>query len=292
MKLLRTIEEDTMAIKRKALGKGLSALIPEDLEKEDTQRIEEIDTNLICPNPNQPRKIFEQDKLDELTESIRKYGVIQPIIVRKDGDIYTIIAGERRWRACKNANLKSIPCIVRDIENKNASEIALIENLQREDLNPIDEANAYEYIMNRYGITQEEVSNIVGKSRVYVTNIMRLSNLDEYVKSKIVKNEISAGHGRALLSLSPESQIALTDKIIKDELSVRDIEKLVRDSKKPKRKVTPEKDKFISYVEEMLSERFSSRVNIKRNKNKGKIEIEYTNIDDLNRILDILKMEE
>jgi ParB family chromosome partitioning protein len=281
-----------MAIKRKALGKGLSALIPEDLEKEDSQRIEEIDTNLICPNPNQPRKVFEQDKLDELTESIKKYGVIQPIIVRRDGEFYTIIAGERRWRACKNANIKSIPCIVRDIENKNASEIALIENLQREDLNPIDEANAYEYIMERFGITQEEVSSIVGKSRVYVTNIMRLSNLDEYVKSKIVSNEISAGHGRAILSLPAESQVTLTDKIIKEDLSVRDVEKLVRDSKKPRRRIEPEKDKFIVNVEEMLSERFSSKVNIKKNKNKGKIEIAYASIEDLNRILDLLKIEE
>lgn len=281
-----------MAAKRKALGRGLSALIPEDLEKDDNQRIEDIDTNLICPNPNQPRKIFEQDKLDELTESIKKYGVIQPIIVRKEGELYTIIAGERRWRACKNANLKSIPCIVRDIENKNASEIALIENLQREDLNPIDEANAYEFIMERYGVTQEEVSNIVGKSRVYVTNIMRLSNLDEYVKTKIVKNEISAGHGRAILSLPAEEQIALTNKIIKEDLSVREVEKLVRNSKKPKRKTIQEKDKFIAYVEEMLSERFSSKVNIKKNKNKGKIEIEYKNIEDLNRILDMFKIEE
>ncbi len=281
-----------MAVKRKALGKGLSALIPEDLEREENQRIEEIDTNLICPNPNQPRKVFEQDRLDELTESIRKYGVIQPIIVRKDEDIYTIIAGERRWRACKNANINSIPCIVRDIENKNASEIALIENIQREDLNPIDEATAYEFIMDRYGITQEEVSNIVGKSRVYVTNIMRLSNLDEYVKNKIVTNEISAGHGRAILSLSNEKQIVMTDKIIKEDLSVREVEKLVRDVKKPKRRISPEKDKYIVYVEELLTEKFSSKVNIKRNKNKGKIEIEYTGNDDLNRILDILKLEE
>lgn len=281
-----------MAIKRKALGKGLSALIPEELEKEDIKRIEEIDTNLICPNPNQPRKVFEQDKLEELTESIKKYGVIQPIIVRKDNDIYTIIAGERRWRACKNANIKSMPCIVRDIENKNASEIALIENIQREDLNPIDEANAYDFIMDRYGITQEEVSNIVGKSRVYVTNIMRLSNLDSYVKEKIVNNEISAGHGRAILSLSPEKQIALTNLIIKEDLSVRDVEKLVRDTKKPKRRVQPEKDKYLAYVEEMLTDRFSSRVNIKRNKNKGKIEIEYINNEDLNRILDLLKIED
>lgn len=281
-----------MAIKRKALGKGLSALIPEELEKEDIKRIEEIDTNLICPNPNQPRKVFEQEKLEELTESIKKYGVIQPIIVRKDNDIYTIIAGERRWRACKNANIKSMPCIVRDIENKNASEIALIENIQREDLNPIDEANAYDFIMDRYGITQEDVSNIVGKSRVYVTNIMRLSNLDSYVKEKIVNNEISAGHGRAILSLSSEKQIAMTNLIIKEDLSVRDVEKLVRDTKKPKRRVQPEKDKYLAYVEEMLTDKFSSRVNIKRNKNKGKIEIEYINNDDLNRILDLLKIED
>lgn len=281
-----------MAAKRKALGKGLSALIPENLEKDDIQRIEEIDIDLVCPNPNQPRKIFEQDKLDELTESIKKYGVIQPIIVRKDEDIYTIIAGERRWRACKNANIKTIPCIVRDMENKNASEIALIENIQREDLNPIDEANAYEFIIDRYGITQEEVSNIVGKSRVYVTNILRLSNLDEYVKNKIIINEISAGHGRAILSLPLEKQISMTDKIIKENLSVRDVEKLVKDSKKPRRRIPQEKDKYIAYVEELLAERFSSKVNIKKNKNKGKIEIEYTNNEDLNRILDLLKLEE
>lgn len=281
-----------MALKRKALGKGLSALIPEDLEKEDSQRIEDIDINLISPNPNQPRKIFEQDKLDELTESIKKYGVIQPIIVRKDKDIYVIIAGERRWRACKNADLKSIPCIVRDMENRNASEIALIENIQREDLNPIDEANAYDFIMERYGITQEEVSNIVGKSRVYVTNIMRLSNLDTYVKNKIVSNEISAGHGRAILSFPPEKQIEITDKIIREGLSVRDVEKLVRDSKKPRRKQAPEKDKYLSYIEELLTDKFSSRVNIKRSKNKGKIEIEYVSNEDLNRILDMLKIEE
>jgi ParB family chromosome partitioning protein len=281
-----------MAVKRKALGKGLSALIPENLEKEDYERIQEIDIDLITPNPNQPRKIFEQEKLDELTESIKKYGVIQPIIVRKDGDFFSIIAGERRWRACKNANIKTMPCIVRDIENRNASEIALIENIQREDLNPIDEANAYEFIMERYDITQEQVSNIVGKSRVYVTNIMRLSNLDDYVKDKIVKNLITAGHGRAILSLEKEKQKYITDIIIRDNLSVRDVEKLVRASKKPRRKEKPEKDKYIAYLEEMLTDRFSSKVNIKKNKNRGKIEIEYTSSEDLNRILDLLKIED
>ena len=281
-----------MAIKRKALGKGLSALIPEELEQEDIKKIEDIDTNLICPNPNQPRKVFEKDKLNELTESIKKYGVIQPIIVKKEGNLYTIIAGERRWRACKNANLKSIPCIVRDIENKNASEIALIENLQREDLNPIDEANAYEFIMDRYDITQEDVSNIVGKSRVYVTNIIRLTNLDKYVQEKIISNEITAGHGRALISLSNDKQIEITNKIIRENLSVRDIEKLVRDSKKTKEKKQKEKDKYLSYIEEILTDRFSARVNINSKKSKGKIEISYNNVDDLNRILELLKIEE
>lgn len=281
-----------MATKRNALGKGLSALIPEDLEKQDKDRIEEIDTDLICPNPIQPRKVFEHDKLEELTESIKKYGVIQPIIVRKDSNLYTIIAGERRWRACKNANIKNIPCIVRDIENKNASEIALIENIQREDLNPIDEANAYEYIMERYGITQEDVSNIVGKSRVYVTNIMRLINLDKYVQEKIVSNFITAGHGRAILSLPKEKQIEITNKIIKEDLSVRDIEKIVRENKKVKVKKNLEKDKYLVNIEEMLTDRFSAKVNIQSKKNKGKIEIIYNNNEDLNRILDLLKVEE
>ncbi|MBP1926288.1 ParB family chromosome partitioning protein [Sedimentibacter acidaminivorans] len=281
-----------MVAKRNALGRGLSALIPEDLEKEDKNRIEEIDTNLICPNPIQPRKVFEHDKLEELTESIKKYGVIQPIIVRKEDNLYTIIAGERRWRACKSANIKSIPCIVRDIENKNASEIALIENIQREDLNPIDEANAYEYIMERYGITQEDVSNIVGKSRVYVTNIMRLTKLDKFVQEKIVTNEITAGHGRAILSLPKDKQIEITNKIIKEDLSVRDVEKLVRENKKIKTKKVFVKDKYITYVEEMLTDRFSTKVNIQSKKNKGKIEITYSNSDDLNRILEILKIEE
>ena len=281
-----------MAAKRKALGKGLSALIPENLEKEDYERIHEIDIDLISPNPNQPRKLFEQDKLDELTESIKKYGIIQPVILRKEGELYTIIAGERRWRACKNANIKTIPAIVRDIENRNASEIALIENIQREDLNPIDEANAYEFIMERYGITQEQVSNIVGKSRVYVTNIMRLNNLDEYVKDKIIKNLITAGHGRAILSLEKEKQRTVTDIIIRDGLSVRDVEKLVRSFKKPRPRAKLAKDKYIVYLEEMLTDRFSAKVNIKSNKNKGKIEIEYTDSDDLNRILELLKIED
>lgn len=281
-----------MANARKALGRGLSALIPENLEKEEIDKIKEIEIDLICPNPNQPRKSFEKDKLDELAESIKKYGIIQPIIVKKEDEIYTIIAGERRWRASKIAGLSNIPCIIRDIENKNASEIALIENIQREDLNPIDEANAYEYIMDRYAITQEELSGVIGKSRVYVTNTLRLLNLDDYVKEKIISNEISQGHARAIISLDKNLQKQITDKIIKEGLSVRDVEKLVRDSKKVKVKKVVEKDKFVVNIEELLTNKLSAKVKITNKRNKGKIEIEYKSNEDLNRLLSIFEINE
>lgn len=281
-----------MANQRKALGKGLSALIPDNIEQDELDKIKEIDINLISPNPNQPRKNFEKDKLEELSESIKRYGLIQPIIVKKEDKIYTIIAGERRWRASKIAGLTSIPCIVRDIENKNASELALIENIQREDLNPIDEANAYDYVMERYAITQEELSDVVGKSRVYVTNILRLLNLDNYVKEKIISNEISQGHARAMLSLDKKAQINLTDRIIKEGLNVRDVEKIVRDIKNPKIKKTVEKDKFVLNIEEALTSRFSSKVKITSKRNKGKIEIEYKSNEDLNRLLSLFGINE
>ena len=281
-----------MANARKALGRGLSALIPDNLEKEELDRIKQIEIDLICPNPNQPRKSFEKDKLDELAESIKKYGVIQPIIVKKEEEIYTIIAGERRWRASKIAGLPTIPCIIRDIENKNASEIALIENIQREDLNPIDEANAYEYIMERYALTQEELSSVIGKSRVYVTNTLRLLNLDDYVKEKLISNEISQGHARAIISLDKNLQKQITDRIIKDDLSVRDVEKLVRDLKKVKVKKVVQKDKFVLNIEELLTNKLSAKVKITNKRNRGKIEIEYKSNEDLNRLLSIFEINE
>ncbi len=281
-----------MANPRKALGKGLSALIPDNIEQDELDKIKEIDINLISPNPNQPRKNFEKDKLEELSDSIKRYGLIQPIIVKKEDKIYTIIAGERRWRASKIAGLTSIPCIVRDIENKNASELALIENIQREDLNPIDEANAYDYVMERYAITQEELSDVIGKSRVYVTNILRLLSLDEYVKEKIILGEISQGHARAMISLDKKAQKDLTDRIIRDGLNVRDIEKIVKMVKNPKVKKTKEKDKFVLNIEDALTSRFSSKVKITSKKNKGKIEIEYKNNEDLNRLLALFGINE
>ncbi len=281
-----------MANPRKALGKGLSALIPDNIEQDELDKIKEIDINLISPNPNQPRKNFEKDKLEELSDSIKRYGLIQPIIVKKEDKIYTIIAGERRWRASKIAGLANIPCIVRDIENKNASELALIENIQREDLNPIDEANAYDYVMERYAITQEELSDVIGKSRVYVTNILRLLSLDDYVKEKITLGEISQGHARAMISLDKKAQKDLTDRIIRDGLNVRDVEKIVKAIKNPKAKKTKEKDKFVLNIEDALTSRFSSKVKITSKKNKGKIEIEYKNNEDLNRLLALFGINE
>lgn len=281
-----------MSKKRRALGKGLSALIPEDLEKEDINSIEDIDIDLITPNPNQPRKAFDLEKLNELAESIKQHGIIQPIIVKKEDNIYRIIAGERRWRASKIANRNSIPCIIRDIENKNVSEIALIENVQREDLNSIDEAKAYGYIMDRYDITHEEVAKIVGKSRVYVTNITRLLKLDDYVKQKIIEGKISSGHGRCLLGLDNDKQKELTNKIVVSNLSVRDVEKIVKEKKenKPIKIKQKDKDKYTIYIEELLKDKFLTKVSINKTKNKGKIEIEFTGDEDLNRILNLLKV--
>ncbi len=279
-----------MAIGKKVLGKGLSALIPENLEKEELNKIQEIDIDMIRPNPNQPRKSFVEDKLEELAESIKQHGVIQPIIVKKEDNVFMIIAGERRWRASRMASLTSIPCIVRDIENRNVSEIALIENIQREDLNPVDEANAYSFIMNRYAMTQEELANVVGKSRVYVTNTLRLLNLSDYVKSKILSEEISQGHARAMISLENVMQIELTDKIIAQGLSVRDVENIVKNSKKEKKSTIAQKDKYVIDLEEKLTDKFSAKVNIINKRNKGKIEIEFKNNQELDRILSLFEI--
>lgn len=277
-----------MSKSRKALGRGLSALIPEELVEEDFSKIKEVDINLIIPNPNQPRKVFEEESLNELASSIKKHGIIQPIIVKKEDDIYVIIAGERRFRAANLIRLKTIPCIIRDIEERSISEIALIENLQREDLNPIDEANAYFFMMNRYNITHEELSSIIGKSRVYVTNTLRLLNLDEYVQKKVMNNEITTGHAKAMISLNKEEQIKLVDRIVIDKLNVRDVEKIVKNSKIKKEKKVYKKDKYFVNIEEKLTYKLSTKVKINDKKNKGKIEINYKNIDELNRLLDIL----
>jgi ParB family chromosome partitioning protein len=279
-----------MSKKRKALGKGLSALISEDLNKADDKNIVEIDLNLIEPNPNQPRKTFDIDKIQELADSIKEHGLIQPVIVKKVEDNYQLIAGERRWRACIELGMDKISAIVRDLDNKSQTEIALIENIQREDLNPIDEGVAYELLIERYALTQEELSKIVGKSRVYVTNILRLLKLTDKVKEKIKTGEISQGHGKILVGLSENRQYQLLNRIVKEKLSVRELEKIVKNLKNEpaKSKKIPVKEPYILNLEEELQSALNTDIKIKNKGKKKKIEIFFSDDDQLENIYKIL----
>jgi ParB family chromosome partitioning protein len=279
-----------MSKKRKALGKGLSALISEDLNKADDKNIVEIDLNLIEPNPNQPRKTFDIDKIQELADSIKEHGLIQPVIVKKVEDNYQLIAGERRWRACIELGMDKISAIVRDLDNKSQTEIALIENIQREDLNPIDEGVAYELLIERYALTQEELSKIVGKSRVYVTNILRLLKLTDKVKEKIKTGDISQGHGKILVGLSENRQYQLLNRIIKEKLSVRELEKIVKNLKNEPAKIKkiPVKEPYILNLEEELQSALNTDIKIKNKGKKKKIEIFFNDDDQLENIYKIL----
>lgn len=293
-----------MATRKNGLGKGLSALIPEDPIDEllnidnEKESIVNIDISLIKPNKKQPRKEFDKKALLELSQSIKTYGVIQPIIVRRFKNDYEIVAGERRWKASQEAGLKEIPCIIKDMEELDSMKIALIENLQREDLNPIEEAVAFEELMKDYGLTQEEVAKVVGKSRSYIANTIRLLNLDENTKNHIQEGKISSGHGRALLSIDNEKEREnVTKEIIDKKLNVRDTERLAKEVKEIEKKENIRrdqisssfsKDPIISDIEENLMQYFGTKVQISKGRNKGKIEIEYYDDEDLNRILDIL----
>lgn len=281
-----------MVKKKRGLGKGLSALIPEESVEEGSQdfnKVFDIDINLIEPNEKQPRRDFDQKTLQELAKSVLQHGVIQPIIVRKKNGGYEIIAGERRWRASKIAGLRKMPCIIKEIEKKESMEIALIENIQREDLNPIDEALAYNEIMTENNMTQEQLSDVAGKSRSYIANVVRLLNLDERVIELIRQNKISNGHGRALLSISDkELQYELALDIIERELTVRDIEKILKENKKKRRKTQKNinKDSILLEIQDNLQKYFGTKVQINKGRKKGKIEIEYYNDEDLQRILE------
>lgn len=282
---------------KRGLGRGLSALIPDEPIQEtkvndDTDNITNVEISLIEPNINQPRKEFSPEALQEMSESIKKYGVLQPIIVRKVVGGYQIIAGERRWRASKEAGLKEIPCIIKDVEEILTAEIAITENIQREDLNAIEEAMAYKSLIDKYDLTQEQVSKSVGKSRPYIANLLRLLSLDDRVIILISNGEISTGHGKALLQLNDkDKQYEVADLIVEKELSVRATEKLVKelnDNTTTKEKEIKDKDPNVIYIEDSLRKLLGTKVNINVGKNKGKIEIEYYNNEDLDRILDIL----
>jgi ParB family chromosome partitioning protein len=276
------------------LGRGLSALIPDISTEIDKKDIITIDLKNIYPNQDQPRRVFDEEKIKILSESIKNYGVLQPIVLKPDDKgKYMIIAGERRYRASKLARKTDIPAVIKDIPMKDIMEIALIENLQREELNPIEEALAYRSLINNYDVTQEEISEAVGKSRPHITNTLRLLNLSKPIMDMIDQGQITAGHGKALLRVTDENlQLELGNKVIAEELSVRATEalakKICEDNIKEIPKKTKEKDVFIVDVEEKLRNIFGTKVNISKGKKKGKIEIEYYNEDDLNNIVSML----
>ena len=280
----------------KRLGKGLSALIPEINEEIDKKDIVQIKLSNIRPNKNQPRKEFDEDRIKALSDSIKNVGVLQPIVLKPiEDNNYMIIAGERRWRASILAGKEEIPAIIKDIPIKDIMEIALIENLQREDLNSIEEALAYKNLIEDYKVTQEELSEAVGKSRPYITNTLRLLNLQNKIIKMIENGDITAGHGKALLRIEDkEKQLEVAMRIVEEGLSVRTVENIAKKiiENKEKRKIEKkEKDIYIIDAEEKLSNIFGTKVNISMNNKKGKIEISYNNEDELNDILSMI-MEE
>lgn len=279
--------------KKFGLGKGLGALIPEDTQEEKVDvKSNLISINLIKSNSDQPRKSFDNDKIQELSESIKNHGIVQPIVLRKKDDSYVIVAGERRWRAAKIAGLKEIPAVVMELTDKDVLEISLIENIQRQDLNPIEEAIAYRKLINEFKLTQDALSKRLGKSRTAITNTMRLLNLCESVQQYLVEGVISEGHGRALLSVDDsKEQELIAQKIIDDNLSVREVERFIKTMNAPKKEKSEEKvieNIYYKDVKEKLQNYFGTKVSINSKKDKGKIEIEYYSQEDLQRILEII----
>ena len=297
-----------MPIKKKGLGKGLDSLIPDNNSmksvtsektvesKEDAAAksgVQVMKINEVEPNRDQPRKNFDEDALLELSDSIKQFGVLQPLLVRKRKDYYEIIAGERRWRASKQAGLSEIPCIIIDADELRASQLALIENIQRENLNAYEEAKAYKSLMDDFGLTQEEVSEKVGKNRSTIANSMRLLDLPEEVVELLVRGELSAGHCRALLGLRDRSSlISLSERIIKRNLSVRETEKIVRglnsNADKKAKDETVEKELTVNYFEDLerrATGLIGRKVKISTGKNRQILQIEYTDDTDLEELL-------
>lgn len=297
-----------MAVKKSGLGKGLDSLIKDNSSAKKTaaantsseNKAEEMKSgeqmmkiNMVEPNRDQPRKKFEEDALLELADSIKQFGVLQPLLVRKRKDYYEIIAGERRWRAAKMAGVKEVPVIIKDYTEQEIVEIGLIENIQRENLNPIEEAMAFKKLLEEFNLKQDEVAERVSKSRTTVTNSMRLLKLDERVQEMIVDDMISTGHARALLAIDDkEQQYDLANKIFDEKLSVRETEKLVKEiknPKKPKMKKKVENEFVYTDLENRMKEVMGTKVNISSKGNgKGKIEIEYYSDDELERMFEMI----
>ena len=309
--------------KRTGLGKGLGAIFgdevmesvaeeqemknhpkPENQNIERSKKEEEQETgkelflklSSIEPNSHQPRKEFKEEALIELAESMKEYGVLQPLLVQKKGETYEIIAGERRWRAAKLAGLKEVPVVIREYTKQQSMEIALIENVQRENLNAIEEARAYQRLMQEFGLKQEEIAARVAKNRVTITNSMRLLKLDERVQEMLIQNQISGGHARALLAVDAfDQQFQLANKIIAENLSVREVEKLVKSlsrKKEPKEKTEESEGVALIFreLEERMKTAMGTKVSINRkDKNKGRVEIEYYSETELERIVELIE---
>lgn len=291
----------------RGLGKGLDSLIPNavgeaKVKKETKEVIKEekggqetlVKITMVEPNRKQPRKNFDEDALQELCDSIKQFGLIQPILVQDRKDHYEIIAGERRWRAAKMAGLKEVPVIIRDYTEREIMEISLIENIQREDLNPIEEAQAYKRLLEEFHLKQDEVAERVSKSRAAVTNSMRLLKLTDEVQQMLIEDMISTGHARALLAIeNPEEQYTVAQRIFDEKLSVRDVEKLVKNLHKPVRPAKKTEDKTMEAIyqdiEEKLKQRLSTKVTVtSKGEGSGKIEIEFYNHEDLDRLMDLM----
>ena len=293
------------AAKKGGLGKGLGALIAEAApveitpsekpaeknEPDSPDTVKYIKTFDIMPNANQPRKTFDEEKIQDLANSIIEHGVIQPIVLRKKDNGYEIVAGERRWRAAIKAGLSEVPCLIRELDDEQNMLLAIIENMQREDLNPIEEAEGLNQMIVTYGMTQEQVSKSVGKSRPYITNSLRLLKLPEYVLELISAGKISAAHGRTMITIDEEeARKKLCSRIVKEGLSVRETERLAAEIGKPKKKPAKRvKNPNVSRVEEELKEVLGTKININQKGSKGKIEIEFFSKDELERLIDMLK---
>lgn len=283
--------------KKSVLGKGLGALIPDEIHEKEIEEENTLPIESIKSNNNQPRKSFDEERIKELSQSIKEFGIIQPIIVKKiyNENKYEIVAGERRWRAAKLAGLEEVPVIIKEISNREVLEISLIENIQREDLNPIEESKAYQELLKNFNLTQEDLSKKLGKSRVAITNSLRLLNLDDRVQEMLIHEIITEGHGRALLAIKDaDIQFEIAQKIVINKLSVRETEKLVKSLNKKeevKENTKVNNNPYYQDIKNRLEDFFQTKVKIENKNNKGKIEIEYYSEEDLQRIIDILNLE-
>ncbi|MBC6971763.1 ParB/RepB/Spo0J family partition protein [Bacillus sp. Xin] len=280
----------------KGLGRGINAFFP-DLDVKEEEKIQEIALNELRPNPYQPRKSFQKEAIQELAASIKEHGILQPLIVRKSIKGYEIVAGERRYRAAKEAHLETVPTVVRELNEQQMMEFALLENLQREDLNPMEESLAYQMLMDELNVTQEQLAKRLGKSRPYIANYVRLLTLPSFVQEMIADGNLSMAHGRTLLTIKDEEQLkSLLKRIEKEGLNVRQLEQIVQQMhqrvSRETKKVKQERNIFFEERETLLREKFGTGVKIKETKKeKGKIEIEFFNKEDLNRILELLSGE-